>query len=154
MNSAMIYGTIAIALSVLMYMKGADDKANELTTKYQAEKIEQTKQTMLANSALHDAVADIDAKATKERFDAEELIDSLLVDVRTGKQRLYVNTKTTKCAVPNNSSTSSVDNVTRRTQLDPDTTERLFRLTARGDKAIIQLGACQAYAKSIQEINH
>jgi hypothetical protein len=139
-----------IILSVLMYMKGADDKTNELTAKYQADYIQQTDQTRLANQALHDYVADLDTQHTKELFDAQENIDSILADVRARKRRLFVTTKTPVCAVPDTPKPASMDYVTGRAELDRHTSENLIRLTSRGDTAIRQLTACQAY---IIEVN-
>lgn len=141
-----------IGLCSLMYMKGANNKTNELTAKYQADSIKQTKQTQLASQALQDWAADLDAKNTKELFDAQETIDHVLNDVDTGKRRLFITTKTPVCAVPSTTGTTRMDYATSRTELDRHTAKNLIRLTSRGDTAIRQLGACQAYVIEVNKV--
>lgn len=141
-----------VGLCILMYMKGADDKTNELTAKYQADYIKQTEQTSLANQALHTYITDLDAKHTKELFDAQENIDHILSDVGAGKRRLFVTTKTPVCAVSSTTGTTCMDYATSRTELDRHTAQNLIRLTSRGDTAIRQLGACQDYVIKVNKV--
>jgi hypothetical protein len=138
-----------IAIAVLFYMKGGTDTENRLTAKYQAESIAQTNQTLIANKALHGLIAKSDTQRTEQRFDAEEITDSLLGSVSRGDKRLFVKTTQAKCPVSGDSPAASLGNATSDTELDRDTSQNLIRITARGDKAIIQLGACQDYIRAI-----
>lgn len=142
----------AVANAVLFYLKGSADTENRLTAVYQAQSIDQSERTALANKTLHDHIADIDTQRTKERFDAEEITDNLLADVSRGNKRLFITTKTPVCAVPSTTGTTRMDYASSRTELDRHTAQNLIRLTSRGDTAIRQLGACQDYVTEVNKV--
>ncbi len=151
MNPYKYLGLILLLIAIVAgsYIKGGWDKSNDLTAQYQSESIAQAAQTTAANTARNNAIAELDKKHTKERFDAEETIDNLLDDVGTGKRRLFIKTVKAKCPVPDNSNPSSLDYASNRAELDQGTAERIIGLTSRGDKAIRQLSACQDYVRAV-----
>jgi hypothetical protein len=53
------------------------------------------------------------------------------------------------CAVSATSGTGGVDNDAPRARLDPAHAQRIIAITDAGDRGLIALAACQAYAKNI-----
>ena len=97
------------------------------------------------------AVATIDHKYTQELANAQAESDRLRAAVRSGEQRLYINTNGSACGsgLSGTATTASMDHAASRSQLDPAAAERIIALTDKGDRAIRQLTACQAYIKSL-----
>lgn len=95
------------------------------------------------------AVATIDNKYTQELTRAQAESDRLRAAVRSGEQRLYINTNGPACSggLPDTTATASMDHAASRTELDPRAAGRIIALTDRGDRAIRQLTACQAYVQ-------
>lgn len=151
MNSLMLKILGLVAVAVLFYMKGGSDTENRILATSQAESIAQAEQATKASQALQDFNADLDEKHTKELFDAQEIIDDVLASVSSGKRRLFVKTNQASCSVSGDPKAASLGNAETRTELNSDTSERIIRLTSRGDKAIIQLTACQEYAREISK---
>lgn len=97
------------------------------------------------------AVAAIDTKYTQELTLAQAESDRLRAAVRSGEQRLYINTTTPACSsgLPDTTTATSMDHAAGRAELDPAAAERIISLTDRGDRAIRQLTACQAYISQL-----
>lgn len=97
------------------------------------------------------AVATIDHKYTQELTLAQAESDRLRAAVRSGEQRLYINTTRPACGsgLPGTTTATGMDHATSRSQLDPAAAERIIALTDKGDRAIRQLTACQAYVQQI-----
>ena len=72
----------------------------------------------------------------KEKQNAQEKIDQLRADVRTGTLRLSVPVR----AVCDTSAAGG--NTEARAELDPKVSEDLIAITADGDQAIIELNTC------------
>ncbi|AZV26948.1 lysis protein [Pseudomonas syringae] len=53
------------------------------------------------------------------------------------------------CSVPATTGTGGVDHAAVRARLDPAHAQRIVAITAEGDRGLIALQACQAYAKAI-----
>ncbi|MCZ7024095.1 hypothetical protein, partial [Salmonella enterica] len=59
-------------------------------------------------------------------------------------------TETTgSCSVPTTTATGRVVHGPTRAQLDPAYAQRIIGITDAGDRALIALRACQAYAKEV-----
>lgn len=96
------------------------------------------------------AVAEIDQKHYQELIHAQEQIDRLAADVVAGTRRLSVNAKCPAVAgVPEASAASSVGDATGA-RLTEDAERNYWQLTRGIETVTKQLGACQAYAKSLQ----
>lgn len=148
----LILAGVLVSMIVGAYFRGAADKEAELTAQYQQAYIDQFTHYQNKEREAADRFAEIDKTYTQELFDAQEVIDGVISDVRTGKRRLFVKTSNAKCIMPKTGPAASVGDATGKARLDQDVAERLIRLTERGDKAIIQLGACQEYAREAQEL--
>ena len=96
------------------------------------------------------AVAELDRQYTEALNNAQIEADSLRDSIRSGERRLYVTTTSSSCdPVPGTTTTPGVDHAAGRAELDPDHAARIIRITDRGDRAIRQLQACQAYVLEI-----
>lgn len=146
-NKAIVCIFVLIGVAYLFYNKGYEAAEG----RYAIDALQQAGETALANQVLHSHIAQLDNKHTKELLDAQETIDDVLNNVRSGERRLFVKTKAPSCAVSNDSKTASVDYAAAKSELDPDTSELIINLTARGDKAIIQLTACQEFINQINK---
>lgn len=131
--------------SWLLFNKGYSTAENE----FAVQAAQQVRETVVANKALHDYISKLDDKHTKELFDAQDNVSNILDTVSTGQRRLFVTTVKAKCAMPNNSTAASVDHAATRAELNKEFAQRIIAITARGDKAIIQLNACQDYVKAV-----
>ena len=139
-------------LMIWLYSKGGVDKENEMVSAYQAAYINQYEHYRSVETGLNREIGQLDEDFTREMMDAQQIIDDTLDSISTGQRKLYVNARCPK--MPRTTKTAeaaSVDHAASRAELDKDAAKRLIRLTDRGDKAIRQLGACQAYIRKIME---
>lgn len=101
--------------------------------------------------ALAKAIQKDSATRYQEYTDAKAQNDQLRTDLRDANRRLSV--KVSGCGtaseVPATSGTGGVDHAVSRADLDPGDSAALLGIVNRGDDAIRQLTACQAYVKRI-----
>lgn len=101
--------------------------------------------------ALAKAIQQQSAAQYQEYTDAKAQNDQLRTDLRDANRRLSV--KVSGCSpaaqVPTAASTGSVGDAGSRADIDPRSAERIVAIANRGDDAIRQLTACQAYVKRI-----
>lgn len=101
--------------------------------------------------ALAKAVQQDSATRYQEYTDAKTQNDQLRTDLRDANRRLSV--KVSGCGpaaqVPGTASTGGVGDAGSRADIDPRSAERIVAIANRGDDAIRQLTACQAYVKRI-----
>jgi len=94
-------------------------------------------------------------KTHSERMTNAQKDQALLRDrLATSDLRLSVlldASSTGGCSVPATAGAGGVDHATVRAELDPAHAQRIVAITAKGDRGLIALQACQAY---IRTINH
>ena len=96
-----------------------------------------------------------DQKHTKELSDAQRNQARLRDQLATADVRLSVLLDAADtangCNVPAATGASGVVHAARRAQLDPAHAQRIIRITDDGDRGLIALKACQAYAQKVAE---
>jgi len=101
--------------------------------------------------ALAKAVQKDSATRYQEYTDAKHQNAQLRADLLTAQRRLSV--KVSGCSPSADMSTTAgtggVDHATGRADLDPGSADRIIAIANRGDDAIRQLMACQAYVKKV-----
>ena len=101
--------------------------------------------------ALAKAIQQDSATRYQEYTDAKAQNDQLRTDLRDANRRLSV--KVSGCSpttqVPGTAGTGSMGDAEGRADIDPRSAERIVAIANRGDDAIRQLTACQAYVKRI-----
>lgn len=130
-------------------------KANQALADYKAD-IAQTMQ-LLSQRELdlmtqrQQAVAQIDTQYTKELFDAQQNIGSLLNSINTHERRVYLPAKAATCRTTVQSPTTAtrVDNGEARIELNPTYANALYRIPAYGDKTAVILSALQDYVTNV-----
>ena len=113
---------------------------------------DQARRAMQAAIDAEAVVAKIDQTNYEELRRAQAEIESLRAAVRAGDRRLSI--KATCGAGAGVSATASATGVgdgAGRADIDPGAAERIVALTDRGDRAIRQLAACQAYARTVAQ---
>ena len=117
---------------------------NLATAKAQQEANEQ-------RQALAKAIQQDSATRYQEYTDAQHQNAQLRADLLTAQRRLSV--KVTGCSSSTDVSTTAgaggVDHAAGRADLDPGSADRIVAIANRGDDAIRQLTACQAYVRKI-----
>ena len=102
--------------------------------------------------ALEQQISGQDQQHTRELSD-EQRKQALLRDrLATSDLRLSVllaEDPASGCNLPAASGTVSLVHAARRAQLDPAHAQRIIGITDAGDKGLIALRACQAYAKEV-----
>lgn len=114
------------------------------TANYERAENDRISKEIADNKARQDGANYIDDIGTKELADANKKIADLRYCLIRGTCRLSI---PTMCKP--NSPSSCVDNAAARTDLDAGTATSLIAITERGDKAIIQLKACQNILKGL-----
>lgn len=103
--------------------------------------------------ATEQQLATSDQQHTKELSDAQRNQALLRDRIATTELRLSVLLDATAsasgCNVPATPGAVGVVHATRRVQLDPAHAQRILAITDDGDRAMIALVACQAYAKRL-----
>ncbi|WP_315809465.1 lysis system i-spanin subunit Rz [Pseudomonas sp. C9-3] len=101
--------------------------------------------------ALAKAIQQDSATRYQEYTDAQHQNAQLRADLLTAQRRLSVKVSGCSAAaqVPGTAGTGSVGDAEGRADLDPRSAERIVAIANRGDDAIRQLTACQAYVKRI-----
>ena len=102
--------------------------------------------------ATEEALATSDQKHTKELSDAQRDQARLRDRLATSDLRLSVllaEDSASGCNVPSAPGAVGVVHATRRAQLDPAHAQRIIAIIDDGDKAVIALGACQAYIRAV-----
>lgn len=140
---------VVIALIVFAYFFGASNKENELSLAYAEAYQNQFKHYRKVEQSLQAEIDAVDVKSTQELFDAQDTIDNLIDDIGSGERKLFVSTTKADCRLPDDPKAASVDHAAGRTRLNKKLAQEIVRLTARGDRAIIQLTACQEYARFV-----
>ncbi len=100
--------------------------------------------------ALAKAIQQDSATRFQEYTDAQHQNAQLRADLLTAQRRLSV--KVSGCSapkVPAAAGTGSVDHAAGRADLDPGDSAAILGVANRGDDAIRQLTACQAYVKKV-----
>ena len=134
------------------YNKGFNDAETALVKGYTQAYLSQYEHYRAAESDLNQQLDAIDSDHFKELMDAQVIIDDVLDAVGTGERKLYVKANCAKVpAAREDSEPARVGDAAGRAELDRNTAQRLIRLTERGDNAIRQLGACQAFINTIIE---
>ncbi|OBY91191.1 hypothetical protein A6723_024350 [Pseudomonas sp. AU11447] len=101
--------------------------------------------------ALAKAIQQDSATRYQEYTDAQHQNSQLRADLLTAQRRLSVKVSGCSAAaqVPGTASAGSVGDAEGRADLDPGDSAALLGIVNRGDDAIRQLTACQAYVKRI-----
>ncbi|KAF1003975.1 MAG: hypothetical protein GAK36_00148 [Pseudomonas sp.] len=101
--------------------------------------------------ALAKAIQQQSTAQYQEYTNAKSQNDQLRSDLRDAKRRLSVAVSSCGSAaqVPGTPGTGRLDNESGRADIDPRSAERIVAIANRGDDAIRQLSACQAYVKKI-----
>lgn len=131
-----VSGIIGYKLGTISAYKAEAAEKQRLLTDY--------KQLVEARDILANMYNQLDAKATKELQDAQELTNSL----RDTNKRLRISAVCTERAAPSNSSTS-VDNG-NTAELDPVARQAYFSLRDGINRVQAQLSACQQVVISFQ----
>lgn len=102
---------------------------------------------------LEQHLSQIEAEQYQELQNAKSKNEQLISDLANERRRLSVKT-TNDCTASSSglsktSKASSMDNGATRAYIDPGDAAAIIRITDRGDKAIRQLIACQAYIKEV-----
>lgn len=101
--------------------------------------------------ALAKAIQQDSATRYQEYTDAQHQNAQLRADLLTAQRRLSV--KVSGCSpateVSTTAGTGGVDHAAGRADLDPGSADRIVAIANRGDDAIRQLTACQAYVRKI-----
>lgn len=101
--------------------------------------------------ALAKAIQQDSTTRYQEFTDAQHQNAQLRADLLTAQRRLSV--KVSGCSstaeVPTSASTGSLDHAAGRADLDPGDSAAILGVANRGDDAIRQLTACQAYVKKV-----
>ncbi|WP_458722850.1 lysis protein [Pseudomonas brenneri] len=105
--------------------------------------------------ALEKTLATSDQQHTRELSDAQRNQARLLDRLATTDLRLSVLLDATDsasgCNVPTAPGAAGVVHAARRAQLDPAHARRIIAITDGGDRGLIALRACQAYARKVSE---
>lgn len=141
---------IVVALIVSAYCFGSSNKKTELTLAYAEAYQNQFEHYKAIETASKERTAKLDEEYTRELFDAQDTIDNIIDDVSNGKRGLFVKTNKAECDLPETAKSASLDDGPGRARLDQNTAREIIRLTARGDRAIIKLTACQKYIKGLE----
>ncbi|MBI6621912.1 lysis protein [Pseudomonas corrugata] len=103
--------------------------------------------------ALEQQLAANDQTHYRALTDAQRDQDRLRDRLATADVRLSVlldaTDTTSGCAVPATAGTGRVDHGVPRARLDPAHAQRIIGITDAGDRGLIALAACQAYAKEV-----
>lgn len=121
----------------------------KLTWHDEREELQQLQDTM--QTKLITDTAKLDNQYTQELSQANEQIQSLVDDVRSGKRRMQLGCEATKPShsLPNNTSTTGMDDAATVAEHHRARSESIIRVTAEADQAIIKLSACQTYVQNI-----
>ena len=94
-----------------------------------------------------------DQQHTKELSDAQRNQARLRDQLATADVRLSVliEDSASGCNVPTTPSAVGMVHAARRAQLDPAHAQRIIAITDDGDRGLIALRACQAYARAINQ---
>ncbi|MCP1488003.1 hypothetical protein J3D48_004316 [Pseudomonas fluorescens] len=122
---------------------------NQLTqSAANAQQVEQDKRL-----ALEQRLAASEQTHFRKMSDAQRDQDRLRDRLATSDLRLSVLLDATDvakgCGVPAASSAGGVDHAAVRARLDPAHAQRIVAITDNGDRGLIALAACQAYAKAV-----
>ena len=103
--------------------------------------------------ALEQQLAGQDQQHSKELSDAQRNQARLRDRLATADVRLSVllEDSTSGCNVPAAPGAVGVVHAARRAQLDPAHAQRIVAITDDGDRGLIALRACQAYARAINQ---
>jgi hypothetical protein len=110
------------------------------------EAAEQARTALAEMVRLQTIIAGIDADYSEELKHATADNDKLRADLRAGALRLSV--RTTGC-VPAAATGAGLGDGAGRAELDARDADHLVALAGRGDRAIVRLRACQAYARAV-----
>lgn len=108
----------------------------------------------LIQTNMIDAVAAVDAHYTGELNSVKDANSKLLADVRSGERRLRLecNQATASYSMPSDTPAASVGDAGAQGERNRARVERVIAITAEADEAIVQLGACQEYVKTVVEL--
>ena len=120
-----------LALAAAAQQRAEQDKRLALEQRLSVS--EQTHYRVLSN-------AQRDQGRLRDRLATADLRLSVLLDVTESASG---------CSVPATTSTSGVVHGSTRAELDPAHAQRIIGITDTGDRGLIALAACQAYAKEI-----
>lgn len=101
------------------------------------------------SQALALRIEDLDRQHARELRDAELEKNRLAAAVRAGERRLFIGADCPG-GLPADPGAAGLGDGARRARLDPDAAARLIALTERGDRAIRQLTACQAFITTLR----
>lgn len=97
---------------------------------------------------LSNIIAGIDADYYEELTHAKAQNDKLSADLASGARRLRANVSN---FVPAAASAAGLDDGAGTAELDRATAQSLAAIAGDGDRAIVKLTACQAYARAVFE---
>ena len=130
----------------------ATERADELNNLSQSA-LRQQKAEQIKRLALEQQLATSDQQHSQELSNAQRAQARLRDRLATTDLRLSVLLDTTDtasgCNLPATTGAVGVVHGARRAQLDPAHAQRIIGITDTGDRGLIALRACQAYAKEV-----
>ena len=130
----------------------ATERADELNNLSQSA-LRQQKAEQIKRLALEQQLATSDQQHSQELSNAQRAQARLRDRLATADLRLSVLLDTTDtasgCNLPATTGAVGVVHGARRAQLDPAHAQRIIGITDTGDRGLIALRACQAYAKEV-----
>lgn len=142
---------VAIGGFATGFVQGAIDGARlaAVEKSHADEKAEQARLALSEIVRLSNIVAGIDIDNLKELQNVQAQNDKLSADLRSGALRLSV--PIVRPASGDAAGAAGVGDGAARAELDDKDAEALLAIVGDGDRAIVKLTACQAYARAVSE---
>lgn len=136
-----ILATVVILVGCGWIARGWKDSRDVLQ-----QKVQSVNEAGEITTNAQDAVSVIDSNGTKEIADVQKTLDGINARLSDGSLRF-----TCKGGVPKTPGNTGMDNGDKGAYLDPEINRNLVGITGEGDKAIVQLKACQQYVLSLKQ---
>ena len=134
---ALIAGTLAGYWLCNLQWEAKDARTNESQAKEETRRLEKA---IEENRNLHEMVSQMQTKAKKENENAKREYDALLARINRGTIRVSV--PASACIDVSKTGHSGASDRETRTELDPETVERILSVGRDGDAAIRNLNLC------------